>query len=416
MIGQKACIVARFLFLFYRCWWSGYKCKRLGNLGDSMRRRKGMSKRNEGRRCWKKGILFFIILILLLWLGLGLWQKPPVQEMEKARQVLAEAEEVKADKYCRLSYRAVWALYDSAGAVWRRENQKCFGFRQYEKVRLLAEEVRLKGKQIVEKTIKLSHSSRDRLRVDLAVLRLEMESFEQWIVTMPLEEKIKKEYAEGKILLNEAEIAWHKKEYTAGEGKYEEAAGKIRYVHSCIRDMLTSYFNRLPLWQRYLEEAIEKNRQSGNCLIVVEKIPARCRVYERGKERYTFAAEFGKNWLGDKFCEGDYATPEGHYQVMEKKQGRFTRYYKALLLNYPNAADWKRFDELKKTGKLPERAQIGSMIEIHGKGGRQANWTNGCVALRDEDMDKLFRSARKGTEVLIIGASQSLSQILKEDE
>lgn len=390
--------------------------KRLGKPGDGMKKRKGKSKQKGAWRSWRKGILFFVMLISFLWLGLGMWQKSPEQEMEKARQVLAEAEEVKADKYCRLSYRAVLALYDSAGVVWRKENQKCFGFRQYGKVRLLAEEVRQQGKQVVEKTIRLSRSSRDRLKVDLAVLRLEMESFEQWMGTLPLEERIKRKYAGGKILLNEAEIAWRRKEYTTGERKYEEAAGKIRHVHNSIRNMLTSYFNQLPLWQQHLKDAIEKNRQSGNCLIVVEKIPARCKVYEKGKEKYVFLAEFGKNWLGDKFCEGDYATPEGVYQVVEKKQGRFTRYYKALLLNYPNVADRQRFEELKKTGKLPEQAQIGSMIEIHGKGGRQANWTNGCVALRDEDMDKLFHSARKGTDVLIIGASQSLSQILKENE
>ena len=56
-----------------------------------------------------------------------------------------------------------------------------------------------------------------------------------------------------------------------------------------------------------------------------------------------FNAELGKNWVGDKRVKGDNATPEGMYKITKKLDSRKTKYYKALLLDYPNAEDITKF-------------------------------------------------------------------------
>jgi len=53
------------------------------------------------------------------------------------------------------------------------------------------------------------------------------------------------------------------------------------------------------------------------------------------------------------------------------------------------------------------------MIEIHGHGGKGIDWTEGCIALTNNEMDSLFNIVKVGTPVTIVGSMQNLRQILK---
>jgi murein L,D-transpeptidase YafK len=92
---------------------------------------------------------------------------------------------------------------------------------------------------------------------------------------------------------------------------------------------------------------------------------------------------------------------------VKKKDLGQSVYHRALLLDYPNAEDKKRFAAAKKRGEIPRASAIGGLIEIHGDGGRGQNWTDGCVALRNADMDDLFARVRLGTRVTIVGGDGS---------
>ncbi len=80
-----------------------------------------------------------------------------------------------------------------------------------------------------------------------------------------------------------------------------------------------------------------------------------------------------------------------------------SKYYRALLLDYPNDADRERFAAAQRRGEIPRDARIGGLIEIHGEGGRGQNWTEGCVALSNRDIDDLFPRVSVGTPVTIVG-------------
>jgi murein L,D-transpeptidase YafK len=129
-----------------------------------------------------------------------------------------------------------------------------------------------------------------------------------------------------------------------------------------------------------------------------------CRVYKGGRLAASYPVELSTNWVGDKRHRGDKATPEGRYKVTRKRGPGSTKYYKALEIDYPNAEDSARFRAAKRRGELPPGTAIGGLIEIHGTGGRGGDWTEGCVALRNEHMDKVFAIAQVGTPVLIVGA------------
>jgi L,D-peptidoglycan transpeptidase YkuD (ErfK/YbiS/YcfS/YnhG family) len=156
-------------------------------------------------------------------------------------------------------------------------------------------------------------------------------------------------------------------------------------------------------WQGWVDETLSSSRETDSAIIIVDKLRRRVYLYRGGRLVTSFAAELGANGLRPKEKAGDRATPEGKYRVTELKKNGQTRYYKALLINYPNDEDRMRFALGQRRGQISQAARIGNMIEIHGDGGAGKDWTDGCVALTNDDMDRLFGFAYEGMAVTIVG-------------
>ncbi len=118
---------------------------------------------------------------------------------------------------------------------------------------------------------------------------------------------------------------------------------------------------------------------------------------------------------GHKYRQGDGRTPEGWYRTSDKP---WSQWYGAIAIHYPNARDAEagrvqgRIDKpterriqaaLAKDKKPPQASALGGEILIHGQGGF-SDWTLGCVAMENQDLDKLRASLPKGlrTDVLVL--------------
>ena len=112
---------------------------------------------------------------------------------------------------------------------------------------------------------------------------------------------------------------------------------------------------------------------------------------------------------GTKEKEGDGKTPEGDYFICLKKMGK---YGFSLGISYPNEKDARKAgasDDLiscirkraEKNERPPWGSALGGEIYIHG-GGTDRDWTAGCIALSDQDAEKLYGLVPSGTEVRII--------------
>lgn len=156
-------------------------------------------------------------------------------------------------------------------------------------------------------------------------------------------------------------------------------------------------------WQAWANETIAHSRRERSAVILVDKLNRRLDLYRGGVRIRSYPAELGANGLRRKQHSGDRATPEGIYRVVDLKSGRRTKYYKALLIDYPNQEDRTRFEAARRRGTIPWRVGIGNLIEIHGAGGEGTDWTDGCVALTNQDMDEVFDESRIGTLVTIVG-------------
>jgi hypothetical protein len=135
--------------------------------------------------------------------------------------------------------------------------------------------------------------------------------------------------------------------------------------------------------------------------LFVDKTSHRLLLVVDGKVRRHYEVSFGRGPEGRKLHEGDRRTPEGVYRVTLKKDRGQTRFHRALLINYPNARDVRLYRKAKREGRVPKGRGIGGLIELHG-GGTGVDWTDGCIALENEDMDDLFRRVRVGTPVVIV--------------
>jgi len=210
----------------------------------------------------------------------------------------------------------------------------------------------------------------------------------------------------------QASMKWALAQRYASEGAYDRAlkeAESARSFNTVVHTSFDSLHSRfaepknLRKWQQMVAETITRSKAEGSTALIVDKLKRKLHVYAAGNRIATFDAELGAKGLMQKLHSGDQATPEGRYRVTEARGPGRTKYYKALLIDYPNAEDRARYAWGKKSGAVPLRAGIGNLIEIHGDGGQGRDWTNGCVALTDRDMDKVFARSRVGTPVTIVG-------------
>jgi hypothetical protein len=201
-------------------------------------------------------------------------------------------------------------------------------------------------------------------------------------------------------------------EKLADAGRHQQAGEELRegregagVVHHAWRALHARFGepSNLRQWRKWADMTIDESRRASDAAILVDKLRRRVTLYRGGRPAAHFPAELGANGLRRKEHAGDRATPEGMYRVVQVKEAPQTRYYKALLINYPNDEDRMRFALGQRRGSISARAGIGSLIEIHGDGGEGRDWTDGCIALTNQDMDRLFAHVRVGMPVTIVG-------------
>ena len=157
-------------------------------------------------------------------------------------------------------------------------------------------------------------------------------------------------------------------------------------------------------WRQMARRTIAWSRTNQATAILVNKADRRLTIYRNGRPVVSYQVRLGYNGIMEKRYQGDGATPEGQYRVVKKRDRGQTQFYRALLLDYPNAEDRRRFHKARKAGAIPAGAFIGGQIEIHGEDGLPMSQTLGCLMLDNRQMDKLFEKVEVGAPVTIIGA------------
>lgn len=154
----------------------------------------------------------------------------------------------------------------------------------------------------------------------------------------------------------------------------------------------------LAIYQFLPETPLPKNAQIDS--LVVLKSKRQLLAFYDGQLLKTYSIALGRQPIGAKEYEGDLKTPEGSYIINDKNPK--STYYKNLGISYPNAKD------IAHARKLHRPA--GGEIKIHGlknymgllgKFHRWFDWTLGCIAVQNSEIDELYNAVPVGTPIII---------------
>lgn len=136
-------------------------------------------------------------------------------------------------------------------------------------------------------------------------------------------------------------------------------------------------------------------------LVKVDKSEGKLYLLEGESIIKEYRVAFGANPKGHKQQEGDEKTPEGSYILDYKKED--SSFYRAMHISYPNNVD-------KENAKL-RGVSPGGFIMVHGQRNgfgwlsfimQVFNWTNGCIALSNSEMDEFMALVKVGTKIEIV--------------
>ena len=133
--------------------------------------------------------------------------------------------------------------------------------------------------------------------------------------------------------------------------------------------------------------------------VVVHKAKRQLILFRNGVATHSFSVCLGDEPKGHKTTEGDEKTPEGRYTLSWKNPN--SAFYKSFLISYPNAAD--------KAQARRRRVSPGGAIMLHGCGEQNTtavqkkgiDWTDGCIAVLDHELDTLWKYVPVGTPITI---------------
>ena len=134
--------------------------------------------------------------------------------------------------------------------------------------------------------------------------------------------------------------------------------------------------------------------------VIVLKQARTLQLMSHGKVLKTYKVALGGNPVGPKVQQGDHRTPEGIY-VLDRRNVH-SQYYKSIHISYPNTTD--------RTNAAKLHVSTGGDIFLHGlpngyaavgSAHRLKDWTDGCIAVTDEEIDEIWKFVVDGTPIEI---------------
>jgi murein L,D-transpeptidase YafK len=132
--------------------------------------------------------------------------------------------------------------------------------------------------------------------------------------------------------------------------------------------------------------------------VLVRKRQRKLYLIEGSKVLKRYNVSLGGHPVGPKIREGDRKTPEGKYML--DWHNPESQFYKSIHISYPNPMDLARANKLG--------VQPGGDLFIHGQpndftgpGKQPGDWTDGCIAVSNEEMDEIWRAVPDGTPIEI---------------
>ena len=350
---------------------------------------------------------FFLLISAILLTSCAV---PPTHTVQLAKESGRRAFEAKAKIYAPREYHE----YENAVARARRfqmeEDIRLLAmFRDYGRVVEAYAQAYQRGEEARQASLKRQAELSAEAQGEMLQADQELAEVRDLVTGLPVGRLSAQLLSEAEILIGQSSRLIELGEYEKAKAASAKALDKAATVANRAGFELDRYMRPelLGKWRRWVRETVDWSRENSGYALVVDKSRHTCTVFRDGKKKRIFRINLGLNGLNQKYRAGDLATPEGRYYIVRKQDAGQSRFYKSLLLNYPNEEDWLRFNQAKRERFISSGSRIGGLIMIHGEGRKNVDWTQGCVALLNRDMDTLFSWAEVGTPVTIVGRDSS---------
>lgn len=156
-----------------------------------------------------------------------------------------------------------------------------------------------------------------------------------------------------------------------------------------------------------LNQLLEKESINADDLVIeISKQELKLNVIYDNCTMRSYPVVLGGNPVDDKLKQGDLCTPEGEFGIRNMYPHDRWTYF--IWIDYPNEQSWEKHNAAKADGLIPDNANIGGEIGIHGvpEGEdylieEQQHWTLGCIALTTADITDLFEGISNNTRIVI---------------
>jgi murein L,D-transpeptidase YafK len=146
----------------------------------------------------------------------------------------------------------------------------------------------------------------------------------------------------------------------------------------------------------FKKEEVQKVEIAQSDKILVKKSERKLYLFKDGEILREYNISLGKNPIGDKMIEGDKKTPEGDYIIDWRNPN--SKFHLSLHISYPSPEDI-------------QNGKTGSNIMIHGLPNnlnflekiyfQSRDWTDGCIAVKDREIEEIWASVKNGTPITI---------------
>ena len=198
---------------------------------------------------------------------------------------------------------------------------------------------------------------------------------------------------------------------------------KIGLIINCIIMLFCSFSLISSTAEAASDQMLHEITSQQDMVVVVEKSVNKMTVFYQGKPLKSFLCVSGVNSQGDKQRQGDNRTPEGQFFITDKERLNNDPYlgHKWVGISYPdiphaqkamedNLISASQYQQIvaanEEKVQPPQNTALGGWIGIHG--GREdltlkgINWTEGCLAMQDKDLEELYGIVQYGTPVVIV--------------
>jgi len=341
---------------------------------------------------------------------------PPQPETKVIENIDHELHRIDAMKYAPAEYDKFRMNFRLLKDRIIQEESKFSWFRDYESAQNSHSDILREGERLLASIREKVNSKKEEAYSRIKGLEERAKIIDELTLKVNAGIYTRKKLTMGGISISEAKMSLKSNEYDSAMGKIDNASVLLNEAEKSIASIIKRYSQSdlINKWKDFVRDTIVESKKKGIAAIIVNKAERTLTMYKGGKAVLNFNIGIGRNGYRDKLFSGDGATPEGRYRIIKKSGIGKSKYYKALLLDYPNQDDRKEFLKAKRKGLISNKARIGGLIEIHGGG--EDGTTYGCIALENHHMDELFERVAVGTPVTIVGATNienELSQGLK---